>query len=125
MARADPVVLVFITVLFGFVMCVIASRANAKLMRERRLPMQWWFDGTVTWSAPRRLALAFVPVLGSVVLTALCVLANWARPRAGQEGMVLPSFIVIGMFFVGTQVLHIRLISRSLKHYDRDPTMSR
>jgi len=78
---------------FGLILCGLALRANWRFRDESRLPMQWWLNGEVTWSAPRVGALAFVPALGIAVLTINAALALNLRPRPGQEGMVLPTFI--------------------------------
>ncbi|GGE78524.1 hypothetical protein [Sphingomonas prati] len=77
--------------------------------------MQWWFDGEVTWSALRRIALAFIPVSALLTLASLTILSFTMPPRPGQEGMVLPVLIGIGVMFVVIQRLHLWLIRRTLR----------
>lgn len=100
---------------FGLVLCGLAVRANSRLCDEDRLPMQWWLNGEVTWSAPRVVALACVPVLAVGVLAINVVLALNLRPRPGQEGMVLPTFIATGVTFIAVQLLHVWLIEKTLR----------
>ena len=78
--------------------------------------MQWSLEGTVNWTAPRRLALAFTPALGGLVIAAIAlgVLASGA-PRAGQEGFGAPIILIVGLGFVAVHVLHLRLIDRALR----------
>jgi hypothetical protein len=102
-------------VLFILVSCGIALRANTRLRGEDRLPMQWWIDGQVTWSAPRTVALAFVPALVLAVLVSLIVLLLNLRPRPGQEGLELPALIGLGIIFLAIQLLHVWLIEKTLR----------
>jgi hypothetical protein len=52
----------------GVTTIVSAILANMRFRHELRLPIQCWLDGKVTWSAPRAVALAFIPVLATGVL---------------------------------------------------------
>ena len=106
--------LLFLPVLGWF-----ALRANARFVDQDRLPMQWWFTGEVTWSAPRPLALLFIPMLAVVVLGMQVVLALTMAPRPGQENLVLPILMGTGAVFVAIQLLHIRLIDWTLRRDDR------
>ena len=108
-------VMLGVAALFGIVLAGLALRANARFRNEKRLPMQWWLNGEVTWSAPRIFALALIPALAICVLAA-CVALNLNVPsRAGQEGMVLPTLIAMGAIFVACQLLHLWLIDKSLR----------
>jgi hypothetical protein len=51
--------------------------------------------------APRALALTLIPALGTGFLGFITLLALNVRPRPGQEGMVLPTTMLIGAAFVG------------------------
>ena len=55
--------IVAVSVISVLVICALAHRADASFHSEDRLPMQWGVTGEVTWSAPRRVALAFMPAL--------------------------------------------------------------
>lgn len=103
-----------ITIFFALLLCGLAIRANSRFRNQDRLPMQWWLTGDVTWSAPRALALAFVPALAIGILTINAVLAINFQPRPGQESIVIPTFIGIGIVATGIQLLHYWLIEKSL-----------
>lgn len=107
--------LVIIAVLFALALCGLARSANARFRLEDRLPMQWWLDGNVTWSAPRLVALAFIPALAFCVLLSFVVLSLNMQPRPGQEGMVVPTLIGIGALFVLIQLLHFWMIDKTLR----------
>jgi hypothetical protein len=103
-----------IGVLFFFGLCGVAYRANARVQSEYRSPMQWLLPDEVIWSAPRRIALAFVPALALVSFAGLAVLSLYARPRPSQEGMLIPSMIAIGLVFLAIQIFHLRMIERTI-----------
>ena len=98
--------------------CVLAAmsiRANRRFRNEDRLPMQWSFSGSVNWTAPRAVALAFTPVLAAVVLLATVSLTTFLQPRPGQEGLVIPTNIFMAFVFVSAHALHLRLIENTLR----------
>jgi hypothetical protein len=106
--------MVGIAFFFALLLCGLAVRANSHFRNEDRLPMQWRLTGDVTWSAPRVLALAFIPTLATGILMINAVLALNLQPRPGQERMVLPTFIGVGIVSVGIQLLHFWLIEKTL-----------
>ncbi|WP_448501415.1 hypothetical protein [Sphingomonas sp.] len=108
-----------IAIIFIMAVCALAFRANKRFAMERRLPMQWWLTGEVTWSAPRRLALSFIPILATIVLTIFVIMSFTQQPRSGQEHFVLPSFIGLGATFVSIQLFHFWLIDRTLRRDSR------
>ncbi|WP_137679985.1 hypothetical protein [Aurantiacibacter suaedae] len=97
------------------VMAIMVRRGNARFRDYARLPMQWGLHGQVNWTAPRALALSFIPVLAGVVLTSAFVASLAASPREGQEDAALPVFLILGGMFVGIFALHLRLIAWSLR----------
>ena len=103
-----------VSVVFVLVICVIAYRADTRCYNEARLPMQWGFTGQVNWSAPRRLALAFMPMLAVALLGFFTVMSINVPPRAGQDGLVLPILVVMGITLVGVQLVHFWLIERTI-----------
>lgn len=109
---------------FGMVMVGLSVRANRRFMNEKRLPMQWSFSrsksfsDSVNWSAPRILALSFTPILTIGVLILFTIGSMIFTPRPGQEGMVMPSLIFLGSVFVAAHVFHLWLIRKTL-HSDR------
>lgn len=97
-------------------------RANRRFSREERLPMQWSFTGKVNWTAPRRVALAFTPVLAAIILGAAVIaieLSGDARP--GQEGMGPAVIFLVGIVFLLVHLLHLRLIARTWPRTLSDP----
>ncbi|MEN7536170.1 hypothetical protein [Aurantiacibacter flavus] len=97
------------------VLAIMARRGNARFREYTRLPMQWGFRGQVNWTAPRAVALSFIPVLAGAVLTSAFVGSLTFAPRKGQEDAVLPAFLILGGMFVGIFALHLRLIAWSLR----------
>lgn len=100
---------------FIVVICILAYRANARFRSAARLPMQWGMTGKVNWSAPRPIALAFMPVLSAVLLGFITVMAMTVPPRPGQEHLVLPVSLVMGSALVVAQLFHFWLIDRTLR----------
>lgn len=105
--------------IFAVVLCGIARRANARFRDRDRLPMQWRLNGEVTWSAPRAVALGFIPALALSVIVSLAVLSATIPPRPGQGDLVLPTFAGIGVMFVAIQLLHLKLVAATLRRNDR------
>ncbi len=106
-------------ILFCVALAGVALRADTRLRDEKRLPMQWWLDGEVTWSAPRAMALAFIPALALCVFTMLIILFASIPPRHGQEDMVLPTVIGFGTALLAAQALHLWLIEKTLRRNGR------
>ena len=106
-----------VAVIFGLILCALAYQANARFRNENRLPMQWWLTGEVTWSAPRYLALAFIPALAIGALSIFVVISFTLKPRVGQEAIVLPSLIGLGLTFIAIQLAHFWLIAKTLRRY--------
>ena len=104
-----------VSTFFILVTCILAYRANTRFRSEGRLPMQWGLTGQVNWSAPRRVALAFVPVLAIVLLGFFTVMLINVPPRAGQEGLVFPILVVTGVTLVAAQLAHFWLIGRTIR----------
>lgn len=104
-----------IAVIFTLILLGMALRANRRFHDQPSLPMQWWLTGAVTWSAPRPLALAFMPALAAGVFAIVAIIDVTHGPRAGQEGLVIPTFVGLGLTFVAIQLLHFWLIARTLR----------
>lgn len=104
-----------VSMVFIVIICILAYRANARFRSAARLPMQWGLTGKVTWSAPRPIALAFMPVLAVALLGFVTVMAMTVPPRPGQEHLVLPVSLVMGGALVVAQLFHFWLIDRTLR----------
>ena len=121
MALKDVLMAVFIlATIFGLTMIGLSIRANARFRDEERLPMQWKISRseplsrTVIWSAPRVIALGLTPSLAICTLVLFTVGTMTLTPRPGQEGMVIPSLILVGSGFVAAHVFHLWLIGKTL-----------
>ena len=101
-----------VPLIFGLILGALAYRANGRFQEEDQLPMQWWITGEVTWYAPRRFALAFYPALAFGLLSIFTVMLE---PRPGQEDLLLPVLIGVGMTFLGIQLAHFWMIAKTLR----------
>lgn len=104
-----------VSTFFILVICILAYRANVRFRGEARLPMQWGLTGKVNWSAPRHLALAFMPVLAVALLGFVTFMSMNVSPRPGQEHLVLPVSFMMGGTLVVVQLFHFWLIERTLR----------
>lgn len=93
----------------------MSPRANSRFRNESRLPMQWWLDGSVNWTAPRPLALAFTPVLAALVLAAAVISTIFLEPRRGQEHLEVPVIVALALTFITVHALHLKLMARTLE----------
>ena len=66
-------------------------------------------------AAPRRLALAFTPLLASCTLAVTVLMTLLLAPRPGQQGLEVPVVSLLVLTFLGIHALHLRLIARSLR----------
>ncbi len=84
--RAMLVVLILLAAVGA--MIALSVRADRRFRAIDRLPMQWTLTGTVSWHAPRTVALAFTPVLGTVLILVIGAMAflGAAARRAGGAG---------------------------------------
>lgn len=104
-----------IALITSALLAAMSLRANRRFKSERRLPMQWGLDGSVAWTAPRGVALAFTPALAALCLAAIVALAIFVKPRAGQEDLVGPVTIAVALVFLGAHALHLWLIQRAVR----------
>lgn len=98
-----------------FVLAAMSLRANRRFRDEDRLPMQWSLSGSVNWTAPRPIALAFTPLLATVILLAAVAGTIFLKPRSGQEGFEVPTVLFLAFVFIGAHALHLRLVGKSLR----------
>ena len=108
----------FVAVVAVVVLIAMSYRANLKFRHEDRLPMQWSFSGSVNWTAPRPIALAFTPTLATFILVAVVALSVFVEPRPGQEGLEVPVIAFIALVFIGSHALHLWLVDKSLRRKD-------
>jgi len=97
------------------VLVLMSLRANRRFNQHARLPMQWSLNGSVNWTAPRQIALAFTPVLAGLTLAAVVWLTTALTPRPGQEGFAIPSLIFVALVFVAAHTFHLWLIRKSIR----------
>jgi hypothetical protein len=104
-----------VAILVGVTTIALAILANRRFRSESRLPMQWGLNGQVTWTVPRAVALAFIPVLATGMMGMFAVLSQTLAPRAGQEALVWPTTLGSGALWVGIQLVHLGLIARTVR----------
>ncbi|MXP26778.1 hypothetical protein GRI39_12105 [Altererythrobacter indicus] len=97
------------------ILCILARIANTRFHDEARLPMQWWLTGDVTWSAPRPIALAFIPALAALTFSAMLIISQAAGLSPGQQHSELRAIIALGAVFVAVQLVHFWLIEKTLR----------
>ena len=93
----------------------MSLRANRRFASQPRLPMQWGVDGSVNWTAPRKIALAFTPVLAAICLAPIAVAAAFVKPRTGQEDLITPGVAFCAVAFLAVHAFHLWLIWRELQ----------
>ncbi len=81
--------------------------------------MQWSVAGSVNWTAPRLLALAFTPVLATCILIVAVIATIVLEPRRGQEGSEVQVILALALTFVGVHALHLKLVAKTLQRLDR------
>lgn len=87
------------------VLTALSVWANGRLRDRGRLPMQWGIGGKVNWTAPRKIALSFAPILAAAVLT-LAALRYAGEPN--EAGLLA----IIGGAFVAAHLLYLWLVFR-------------
>lgn len=88
----------------------ISVRADRSLPPSTELPMQWGFDGRPTWSAPRKVALAFTPALYLLTMLAIgfFIPVHWGAEVPAMLGVA----VFVAAAFVGVHLFHLWLIRR-------------
>ena len=82
------------------VMALIALIADKRLPPADQLPMQWGITGEIGWYAPRRVALASLPLLfGAMLLLLTAFGAYWP---------------LSGVIFITGQLFYLWLVHRHL-----------
>lgn len=98
--------------IFVAIMVGIAIFAHRRFGGGGVLPMQWALGKQIMWSAPRGIALGFVPVIGAVILFAIAF--GEGRDPSGEAGAALEVQAMIGVALVAGQLLHLWLIRRTV-----------
>lgn len=86
-------------------MIAASITATVKFPAASRLPMQWGVNGKPTWYAPRKLALAFTPVLAALVVAFVLLMAEAAPDTA----------VLIAVAFLAGHLLHLWLVYRDIR----------
>ncbi|THG40473.1 hypothetical protein [Sphingomonas olei] len=106
--------MLLVLLLFVATSSCVALRANKRFHSADRLPVQWSLTDEVNWSAPRPVALAFMPVLTVLLLGFATGLSLSVAPRPGQEHFALPVLVLMGAALLAGQQLHLWLAWRAL-----------
>lgn len=80
--------------------------------------MQWSISGSVNWTAARAVALAFMPVMATIVFLAVVLPSLMLTPRAGQENLTIPAVLFVAAISIGAQALHFARIQKALRRKD-------
>lgn len=94
------------------VLALLSWKANRSFAAYDRLPMQWSFSGKVVWSAPRRWALSFTPLLAAVLLFGSAALHGPGELKSQPHG--IGAYIVMALTFIGVHLVHLYLINRNV-----------
>ncbi len=86
-------------------LAAVSIRADRRLADSARLPMQWGPLGNVIWTTPRRVALAAVPLLATLVMGLALV-----RPESGLA--TPPAMFALATGFVVVQAVYLTRVSR-------------
>ena len=76
-----------------------------------RVPMQWSLTGRPTWYARRGIALAFTPVLGTLVLIAMAIATAWGVQTI-DESDPLPWVALTGVVLCAIHAGHLAFAAR-------------
>ncbi len=98
-----------VSVLTLAVLVAASVYADRHLPAAERLPMRWGMTGRVLRTAPRRVALAFTPVLAACMFMALAVMDREVDGAGDRVVRILaPSFVLAHAF-------HLWLIHRHFR----------
>lgn len=97
------------------ILIAVSFWADRRFCRHDRLPMQWSAAGKVNWTAPRRAALAFTPVLGVLMLGGTATLLARGPLGQGRGDVGVSVLVVMGVGLLMGHLLHLWLIERSLR----------
>lgn len=106
---------IYVALIIEALLIAMSVAVAAQLNGHPKLPMQWQLDGTVTWMAPRRFALAFTPGLTLFVLGTILALSVMIEPRSAQEWLLIPVTLIVGFIFVSVHALHLWMMIKFVK----------
>jgi hypothetical protein len=98
--------------LFSILLWTVSHLFRPRFAGRDRVVMQWFFDGTPTWTAPPRVALAFTPVLGTLMCFLTAGLVAFAVPEE-ERGAAVSAVAVIGLMFLAIHAAHLWFAARS------------
>lgn len=97
------------------VLAALSRAANRRFAGHDRLPMQWSLSGEVVWTASRRVALSFTPVLAALLMLGTATLLTFGPETVETRPSGLSALGVMAASFVGVHLLHLYLLARSLR----------
>jgi hypothetical protein len=98
--------------LFSFLLWTVSHLFQRRFADRDRVVMAWAFGGTPTWIAPRRLALAFTPVLGTLMCFLTAALVAFATPEVERRAAI-PAVAGMGLIFLAIHAAHLWFAARS------------
>jgi len=97
---------------FSLLLWTVSHLFQPRFAGPDRVVMQWFIDGTPTWTAPPRVALAFTPVLGTLMCFLTACLIAFAVPEEERRAAV-PAVAIMGLIFVAIHAAHLWFAARS------------
>ena len=104
-----------LALLIEAMLIVMSVVASSRLRKYSDLPLSWQLDGTVLQTAPRRIALALIPLVTIFVLAAVISISLFTEPRAGQAWMMVPVTLFVGFTAIGAHAFYIMMIRKLLR----------
>ena len=100
------------------VMAGASREAGKRMARDARVPMPFATGGRVVWRAPRRLGLAFTPVLATVIGLILLVFARDAADGSFEAQVIV--FGVRALIAPLFALAHLAWLRAALRVIDRE-----
>lgn len=98
--------------LFSLLLWTVSRLFQPRFAGPDRVVMQWFIDGSPTWTARRRVALAFTLVLGTLMCFLTAGLVPFAVPEE-ESAAAVPAVAVIALVFVAIHAGHLWFAARS------------
>jgi len=101
-----------LALLFSLLLWGVSHLFQPRFAGREQVVMTWSFGGFPTWTAPPRVALAFTPVLGTLMCFATAAMVAFATPDE-ERGDAVPAVGVIGALFLAIHAGHLWFAARS------------
>jgi len=102
-----------LSIVIVLIMAAMSWRAEHRLRHAERLPMQWGLNGKPTWYAPRRIAVAFLPLLAACTFILLAV-----AQRTTEDGNGIATDngrLIFGLSLIAVHWFHLHLAEKECR----------